>query len=228
VYAAPLHTAHANAAVLPFVEGTNLEQQYDYQQAWDHPNNQDLWTLMPQVFACPSAPGARSIVNPGGYQTSDYAYARSASDWFAHQGSEHAMFEQNHFRRFSDVTDGLSNTIMQYESAGRTKSWVYGRPTAAPTWWDGRHRAWTACFNSSWFYPASFTLDPNGGEPTVTWFVGSDTINTHNWTSPYAFHPGGIEISLGDGSVRFLSETVSVEVINGLTSINGGEPLGEH
>lgn len=228
VYAAPLQATHANVAVLPFIEGGNVEKQYDHAQAWDHPNNQDVWTLMPEFYACPSAPGAREIANPGGYQTSDYAYTRSASDWFAHQGSEHAMFEINKFRKFAEVTDGLSNTVMQYESAGRTQSWVHGRPTVAPSWWDGQHRAWTACFNASWFYPAQLTLDPNGGEPTVNWFVGSEIINTHNWTAPYAFHPGGIQISLGDASVRFLSESVSVDVINGLTSINGGEVVGDY
>ena len=228
VYAPPVRAAHANVAVLAYVEGTNLQQQYDYAEAWDHANNQDLWTLMPEFYACPAAPGAGTIADPGGYQTSDYSYARSASDWFTHLGSEYAMFEQNHFRKFSEVTDGLSKTIMQYESAGRTQSWVHGRQTAAPSWWDGQHRAWTACFNSSWFYPAQFVLDPAGGEPTVTWFVGSEMINTHNWTSPYSFHPGGIQISLGDGSVRFLSENVSVEAINGLTSINGGEAIGDY
>ncbi|MBW3595796.1 MAG: DUF1559 domain-containing protein [Planctomycetes bacterium] len=227
VYATPpLHSAHANVAVLPFMEGGNMEEEYDHDVAWNHANNQDLATLMPEVFACPSAPGAGDP-GPNGFQTSDYAYVRSASDWFTHLGSEHAMFEINHFRKFSHVIDGLSNTIMQYESAGRTESWVYGVRTAPPAWWDASHRAWTANFNASWFYPAEFTLDPNGGVPTVNWFVGSRIINTHNWTAPYSFHPGGIQISLGDGSVRFLSETVSIEVINGITSINGGEAVGE-
>lgn len=221
-----VRATQANVAMLPFLEGTNLANQYDPRLPWDHPNNKKLLTQMPKVYACPSAPGAGEV-GPDGYQTSDYAYIRSASDWFAHQGSEHAMFEINKFRRFRDVIDGLSNTIMVYESAGRTQSYVYGKQTKAPGWWNGPHRAWTANFNASWFYPAQFTLDPNGNEPTVNWFVGNEIINTHNWTSPYSFHTGGIQVCLGDGSVRFLSENVDIEAINGLTSINGGETLGE-
>lgn len=227
VYASPLRSTQANVAMLPFLEQGNVEERYDYRVAWDHPNNAPLATMMPAVYACPSTPGAGEPTGPDGFQTSDYAYTRSASDWFAHQGSEHAMFEINKYRNFRDVTDGLSNTILQYESAGRTRSYVYGKETAPPAWWDGSHRSWTACFNASWFYPAEFTLDPNGGEPGVMWFVGSRIINTHNWTSPYAFHPGGIQISMGDGSVRFLMENVDVEVINAITSINGGEVTGE-
>ncbi|GIW98618.1 MAG: prepilin-type N-terminal cleavage/methylation domain-containing protein [Pirellulaceae bacterium] len=226
VWNPPLHSAHANVAMLPYLEQTNLAAQYDFNVAWDHINNQPLLTLMPPVYACPSAPGAGDAA-PDGYQTSDYAYVRSASDWNAHQGREHAMFEINHFRKFRDVIDGLSNTILQYESAGRTQSYVYGQVTTPPSWWNGAYRAWTGNFNASWFYPAHFTLDPNGGEPSVNWFVGSEIINTHNWNAPYSFHVGGIQISLGDGSVRFLAENVDVEIINTITSINGGEVLGE-
>ena len=226
LWATPLRTTQANVAVLPFLEQGNVRALYDDNVRWDHPNNLDLAELMPKTYQCPSTPGAGET-GPIGFQSSDYAYVRSASDWDAHQGAEHAMFEMNKFRRFRDVTDGLTNTIMQYESAGRVESYVYGQRTAAPSWWDANYRAWTAGFNAQWFYPAEFTLDPNGGEPTVLWFVGSRIINTHNWGAPYSFHTGGIHVSLADGSVRFLSENASIEAINGLTSINGGEVLGE-
>ena len=225
VYGVTLRATHANVALLPYLEQGIVKQRYDDNLPWYHADNADLAMVMPPVYQCPSTPGAGSA-GPAGFQTSDFAYIRSASDWFAHQGREHAMFEMNLFKKFRDVTDGLTNTIMQYESAGRTKSYVYGVETAAPSWWDENHRAWTAGFNSNWFYPAEFTLDPGGGEPGVTWFVGSRIINTHNWGAPYSFHAGGIHVSLGDASVRFLSETTDIEVINGLTSINGREVVG--
>jgi len=43
----------------------------------------------------------------------------------------------------------------------------------------------------------------------------------------YSFHPGGIHVSMADGSVRFVSETVDVEVLSALSSINGGEVVRE-
>ncbi len=127
------------------------------------------------------------------------------------------MFEINAFRKFRDVIDGLSNTLMQYESCGRTQSWVHGRPSGAPAWWDGRYRAWTGNFNANWFYTAEFTTTAGSDVPTVNWFVGARIINTHNWNAPYSFHPGGIQITLGDGSVR-LSTYESGD----------GAPLGEY
>lgn len=48
-----------------------------------------------------------------------------------------------------------------------------------------------------------------------------------NFGSPYSFHPGGIHVSLADGSVRFLTENIDIGTLSGLTSINGGEVAGE-
>ncbi|VTR96214.1 Prepilin-type N-terminal cleavage/methylation domain-containing protein OS=Singulisphaera acidiphila (strain ATCC BAA-1392 / DSM 18658 / VKM B-2454 / MOB10) GN=Sinac_3147 PE=4 SV=1: N_methyl: SBP_bac_10 [Gemmata massiliana] len=226
-WAPALKATHANVVLLPYLEQSNVERLYDRGARWDQANNPALATAMPKVYQCPSTPGAGQT-GPNGFLTSDYSYIRSASDWSAHQGSKHAMFEMNSSKRFGDITDGLSNTIMVYESAGRTESWVYGKKTAAPSWWDGNYRAWTGHLNSQWFYPAHFTLDPSGGEPAVEWFVGSAIINTHNWGAPYSFHTGGVQITLGDGSVRFLRENANIDAINGLTSIDGGEVIGDY
>ena len=222
VWADSFLSAHANVAVLPFIEQGNVEELYDYSVPWNHANNADLKLAMPDAYMCPSAPGAGGT-EPGGFQTTDYSYIRSATDY----DNGTAMFEMNKYRKFRDVIDGLSNTVMQYECAGRTESYVYGTKTAAPAWFDGQYRAWTGNFGSSWFYPAVYTLDSNGGEPTVTYFVGSDIITASNWGSPYSFHPGGINLSMGDGSVRFLPETTSVQTIEAITSIDGGEVGGD-
>jgi prepilin-type N-terminal cleavage/methylation domain-containing protein len=226
VWADPLHETQANVAILPFMEENNVAQLYDDSVPWDHPNNQDLARVMPEVYVCPSAYRDEQT-EPGGFETTDYSYIRSASNWSVHQGALHAMFEINHLREFEEVTDGLSNTIMQYESAGRTASWVHGVRTPEPDWWNGVYRAWTAQFNASWFYPAVFTPSAEGGPPDVVYFVGSEIINVSNWGAPYSFHAGGIQVSLGDGSVRFMPENIDIEVLNGLTSINGDEALGE-
>lgn len=227
VWASPLRAAHANVAILPFLEENNVAELYDYNERWDHANNQDLATQMPNVYQCPSTPGAGDVEPNSGFQTSDYTYIRSDTGWITDPAPNQSMFEQNRFPMFRDVIDGMTNTIMTYESAGRTKSWVYGQQTGAPSWFNGDYRSWTGNLNSQWFYTASFTLDPAGGEPSVTWFVGSEVINTHNWGSPYSFHTGGIHIGLADGSVRFLSENIDLDTVSALTSMNGGEVVGE-
>ncbi|QEG01943.1 hypothetical protein Mal15_60240 [Stieleria maiorica] len=227
LWASPLQTAHANAAILPQLEGSSIEDRYDYNVRWDHANNAELATLMPATYQCPSTPNAGESEPTSGFQTSDYTYIRSDTGWITDPSPNHSMFEQNEFRKFRDVLDGLSNTIMQYESAGRTTLYVHGRQTTPPAWWTGEYRAWAGHFDSSWMYPFQVTVDPAGGPPNVTYFVGSDVINVANWGSPYSFHPGGIHISLADGSVRFVTESIDLETLSGYTSIDGNEVVEE-
>ena len=43
----------------------------------------------------------------------------------------------------------------------------------------------------------------------------------------YGFHPGGANVLLGDGSVRFLPESVTLAMIAAFVSRQGGEILPE-
>lgn len=41
-----------------------------------------------------------------------------------------------------------------------------------------------------------------------------------------SYHPGGCHFALVDGSVHFISATVDADVLTGLTTRGGGEPVG--
>jgi hypothetical protein len=55
------------------------------------------------------------------------------------------------------------------------------------------------------------------------------TIANNGTQALYArsYHPGGVDVSLGDGSVRFMSNNVSAVVYKALGTRNGSEPAGE-
>ena len=38
-----------------------------------------------------------------------------------------------------------------------------------------------------------------------------------------SYHPGGVNVLLGDGSVRFVKETLVPSIWNALSTVNGGE-----
>lgn len=224
--------AGANVALLPFLEEGNLHDLYDFDAKFDAPPNDQLKDRMPPVFRCPSIPGADDR-STGGWQTSDYAYIRNAMDWENHR----ALLESDRYMRFQDATDGLSHSIAHYESAGRARWWI-GNIQMQMDWdacieSDGMEamNAWSGHYPAGWFYPAVFDPDPSNpteGCPTISWFVGSHVLNvTNGFVAPYSFHEGGIHVGMGDGSVRFLSENTSIDVLSALSSCNGGEVVGD-
>jgi len=129
-------------------------------------------------------------------------YPRYNSRWY--QG----MFGNNGAAKVSQVVDGLSNTIAVGESVQRHASWHYG-----PFWAGGKHTAvygralpyWVASRPDQCWGHAKFFL-PNA-KCLYSWAQGR----------PYAWvfsskHPGGVNFLLGDGSVRFIEETIDLKV----------------
>lgn len=226
--------AGANVSLLPFIEQDNLQDRYDFNVKFDRPPNDQLKETMPPTFACPSAPGAGEPNATTGWQASDYVYIRNAMNWSNHR----SLMESDRYMRFQEATDGLSNSILQYESAGRASWWVHNKKMSmdwdacigGSTWIDDM-TAWSGHYSAGWFYPADFQLDsndPTGSCPTINWYVGSHVLNvTNGFVAPYSFHAGGIQLGLGDGSVRFVSETTSIEVLSALSSCDGGEVVGD-
>ena len=63
--------------------------------------------------------------------------------------------------------------------------------------------------------------NPRGGPPSCPW----TRLNCGPNEETFSFHPGGANVLIGDGSVRFLRDTTSGAVFRALLNINGGETL---
>ncbi|HTU27001.1 MAG TPA: DUF1559 domain-containing protein [Pirellulales bacterium] len=129
---------------------------------------------------------------------------------------------------FDNVRDGLSNTLLVVESAGRPA--VYRRRVAFGTLPGDRVNG------GGWSRAASdFGLD--GVSSDGTSFPGTCAVNCTNgedigqspypYPSPYgtsgtgetyAFHPDGANVLLGDGSVRFAAQTIDMRVYGRLVT----------
>jgi prepilin-type processing-associated H-X9-DG protein len=50
-------------------------------------------------------------------------------------------------------------------------------------------------------------------------------VNMAVQLSPTSYHPGGVNLLMGDGSVRFIKDSIALNVWRGLSTRNGGEVL---
>ncbi len=126
---------------------------------------------------------------------------------------------RNSRTRTADVTDGLSQTIFlgEHTSSLSNKTWVGVVPYASTP------------SNGGWTSP------PNSGGCLVGVHSGPDThdhpqVIIHAPNNPfghtdemYSGHPGGGNVLLGDGSVRFVRETIYPYTWVALSTRNGGE-----
>lgn len=128
------------------------------------------------------------------------------------------------------ITDGMSKTMLLAECAGREDVWR--ERTRYPANADknaadcsrARGGAWLTNDNpfalgetSSGWCSAGST---SGAIPTSLMKVNGS--NEYGWLI-YGFHPGGANVSMADGSVRFVGENTSVQTLGELATRAGGE-----
>jgi prepilin-type processing-associated H-X9-DG protein len=114
--------------------------------------------------------------------------------------------------RATQITDGLSNTILLVEGAGRPQLWVMGKlADASPV------------------VPGAGWADPGGQRPILGDPVNQCIINCSNDSGIYSFHPGGANFPFADGSVRFLVTATSPRtVVALLTAAAGDQPESDY
>lgn len=125
--------------------------------------------------------------------------------------------------RMADVTDGTSNTILIGESYTDTYSkdgqqmdyWQIGSPQSG-----------------GWNPGALGGTEYSEGLGSAGPRINSRLIPTENGVLMEiafgSYHVGGANVGLADGSVRFISENISLATYRSLGSRNGGEVIGEY
>ena len=138
--------------------------------------------------------------------------------------------------RISDITDGLSNTMMAVEDAARPQLFRAGRPSTdagVPTvkdgwgWADiqGGYSLDGSTIDGTLTGKASCTVP--SGPCTLTTAAAPYAMNRTNDSEMYSFHTGGSQVLMCDGSVRFLSENISAVTLGALATRSCGEIVGE-
>lgn len=211
-------------ALLPWIEQGNVAAQFDLKVHWAHPNNAAAVGNQVKTFYCPSSP-TRNRVATGtadGFTfkagCTDYSAADEVKSVLMTAGlvdtTGFGILREDTFPRIAQVTDGTSNTILVSECGGRPDFYARGRLITSGT---EDSAPWASRDND---FGISGT-DLLGPDPDTD--PGSCVINCHNSNEIYSFHPGGAQFTFGDGSVRFIRETVHVRFVGRLITKDGGE-----
>lgn len=111
--------------------------------------------------------------------------------------------------RITGVSDGVSNTLMVFETSWRG---LESSPSSLRAWVRG------ACWNND----STGSKSVRNAMNTVKYNGGGN----FNQISMGSNHTGGCNVAMGDGSVRFLSSTIDLNrVLLPLASRSGGEVL---
>ncbi|MDR3634102.1 MAG: DUF1559 domain-containing protein [Isosphaeraceae bacterium] len=140
--------------------------------------------------------------------------------------------------RISEIVDGTSNTIAIIECAGRDERFVsqyneslylIGQRGAGPA--PGGlpsvpHRYWRWADPGNAFgtsgQPNNKGIPTNEGTPWPTTAATAGNQAGPN-EEPFSFHKGGVNALFGDGSVKFVKDSIGLVAFRGILSLAGGE-----
>jgi prepilin-type N-terminal cleavage/methylation domain-containing protein/prepilin-type processing-associated H-X9-DG protein len=224
--------------ILPDLEQNALTRAYRDDIEWFDPINAPVYQTPLKVMQCPSAPNPRTATGNTGGGTPETFSSAACGDYSAQGAMDSSTVagmgipasfprtglwnQSNVTSRFSQCSDGLSNTLMIVEDAGRPEYWVKGENKGiigitAPT--SAGHAAYGV------WAGRAMALDVCGHTMNGMAFPGPCAINCSNWRGIYAFHPGVANVSMGDGSVRSLKEGLDIYVLYALATRAGDEIL---
>jgi prepilin-type N-terminal cleavage/methylation domain-containing protein/prepilin-type processing-associated H-X9-DG protein len=213
------------AHILPQMEQDNLFRQIDLKQdilvsAHAVPRVRKL-----AMFRCPSDPVPNGdtfqVVSESGplatVAFANYVAMGGTVEVTGFPDTNTGVFLRNSKFRLLDITDGTSNTICVTER---------GSKQSPMTTWVG---AVTGSINP----PLNPGLDEEG-PPTLILTQTGELEEGRTPNNPYqhvedssSFHTGGVNAVFGDGSVRFIRNSISPATWVGIGTRNGGEVLGD-
>jgi len=240
------------AVILPYLELKNVQRLYQYDYNFYDPQNAEAVGKSIAVYSCPATQPSRSMticnLNQGNIGTGiagDYFGPNSVRAWWFSDSATNTAYSQNtetaladnRFRALAEITDGLSCTLLMTEQAGRPDWYIKGAKqqvttnSSAPntvtttingTSYSQSNPAWWGCWASFQVFSV-WTYSDDG--VTVD---GNNCINMNNSQGIYSFHRGGANAVFCDGSVHFLGEGLTPQVLGAIiTARSGGVDTAE-
>jgi prepilin-type N-terminal cleavage/methylation domain-containing protein/prepilin-type processing-associated H-X9-DG protein len=242
----PLPRVAGTTLALQYLEQGSLYNSMNFEFTWGNPQNSTTVRTQVATFLCPSTPRPERTdgipeISPwrdGVNTVTDYSPTIGIDPRVGTlglvDGVSKGILSKNENVKMAEVTDGLTNTILYAESAGRPFVYRRGGRLVPGGLLNARVNA------GGWARPASdFSIDGASADGSI--IPGPYPINrtngenvgglafphpyygTEGTSETFAFHPGGANVLLGDGSVRFLKESLGMRVFAALVTRDGAE-----
>jgi prepilin-type N-terminal cleavage/methylation domain-containing protein len=233
--------------MLPFFEQGNTYDKYDQTLNWFDAGNLPYTRVKVKAFLCPSTPDPDRL--DGQPEASTWTGIVAITDYSPTISVEPALktanlvdfsgdgiLTKNGKPRMADVTDGLSNTIMYGESAGRPFVYRKGAkkfgnlPTDRVNAGGWARPASDFSINGSSYdgatFPGPCAINCTNGEQIGGTFP-HPTYGSEGTAEAFAFHPGGAVFGMGDGSVRLIASSINIRDFARMVTRAGGEVTAE-
>lgn len=224
-------------AILPYIDQAPLYNTYNSSLL-----NSDTTTninILKQRLAaqnCPSDPQAGTAVTPGSgpvtqaiamssYRANGGISTDASNFWDGQYGSPpngslvpqnrglmHAVDTSFGCEKAASVTDGMSNTLVVGE-------WCTKNNFNRGTFWAYSYAQYTMSGVGTTCSPANF------GPPDYTLVGNGNNCSKRAWAS---FHTGGAQFLAADGAVKFVSVNINLPTLAALSTIAGGEVVGDY
>jgi prepilin-type N-terminal cleavage/methylation domain-containing protein len=240
------------AQLLPYLEQNPLADIYDYSVRFNDIKNREAVQYPLSFMLCPSTPGS-PVPHPKfkvATSSSPEAWGALGSDYAGSSGPLSSLWNEpavistpkpsdiaglfngsvkpgEKGRRIGDLLDGTSNTVGFVESAARPQVWQRRKLVTGSGLLESAAKEYVSV--CSWAEGNLFAVrgfkfdDTQAAEIDQIRYPGPQMINGSNYYGIYAFHPGGANVGLMDGSTRFLSESTSADIVASYLTIAGNE-----
>jgi prepilin-type N-terminal cleavage/methylation domain-containing protein len=228
------------AMILPMIEQGPNFTRYNFNLPWYAPANDVVTTTQIPIMICPSSPSPRDVPPQNLYAAISNNLRTDSPLWgHADYGSINAVRNSAFVAaglpsigtrevmgamgrgpegvKLATIRDGLSNTLVIGEGAGRPTMYVSGRRVINPR---PGIASGTNVTVDGWGWAdinGGFSVDGSNAQGLqnsttsagATTIVGNCFMNCTNDSEFYAFHGSGAHYVVGDGSVQFISANIA-------------------
>jgi prepilin-type processing-associated H-X9-DG protein len=218
-------------------------------------NNGTIAGMTINIYRCPSTslparnPYSATLPGAGGVgimYTTYVAVSGSVSDvgvkqYGGNTVSELGVLYGNSSVKMAEISDGTSNTILVGEQGNHLRD-ANNQIILGGTYGGASQIAVTSQGPDGWIQGCRINLGSRGGNDAVynvatiryplnaigmTLGVGGCSDNVGNNIPLSSMHGTGCNLLFGDGSVRFWTNSASLQTLSAAASRNGGEPFSE-